>query len=102
MNINLFENITIDGAIIGAATILIIMFGRYACIKGEFWFTKKIWTAFLLVGISSVFFSLFIEQIVLSAILSIFGFTFLWGIHEVIEQEERVNKGWFPNNPKRK
>ena len=26
----------------------------------------------------------------------------LWGIGEVFHQRERVRKGWFPMNPKRK
>ena len=38
---------------------------------------------------------------VIASVLSIFGLTMLWGIHEVIEQEERVQKGWFPENPKK-
>ena len=32
----------------------------------------------------------------------IFAFSAFWGIHEVIQQEKRVAKGWFPKNPKRK
>jgi hypothetical protein len=27
-------------------------------------------------------------------------FAFLWGIHEIIEQEEQVRKGWFPRSKK--
>ena len=26
---------------------------------------------------------------------------YYWGIHELIAQEKRVLKGWFPENPKR-
>ena len=96
------HDINFSGAIIGLATILIIWFGRYLCIKGEYYFTKKIWYLFLIVGITSTAGSLLIENIVISAIVSIFGFTFLWGIHEVIEQEERVKKGWFPKRIKKK
>ena len=29
------------------------------------------------------------------------AFSFFWGIHELIAQEKRVLKGWFPENPKR-
>ena len=28
-------------------------------------------------------------------------FSCFWGIHEIIGQEKRVLKGWFPENPKR-
>lgn len=29
-------------------------------------------------------------------------FSFFWGIGEIFEQEKRVLKGWFPENPERK
>ncbi|MDX9852562.1 MAG: DUF4491 family protein [Tenuifilaceae bacterium] len=93
--------LNITGIVIGVSTIAIIWFGRYACIAGEYHFSKKLWIAFLAVGLAGVGASFFISNTLLSAITSILGFTFLWGIHEIIEQEERVNKGWFPRNPKR-
>jgi hypothetical protein len=96
------DSLNYSGIIIGIATILIIWFGRYACIKGEYFFTKKLWYVFIIIGIISVLASLFTNNIFASAILSIFGFTFLWGIHEIIEQEERVLKGWFPKRNKKK
>jgi hypothetical protein len=96
------QELNYSGVIIGIATILIIWFGRYLCIKGEYYFSKKLWYLFLVVGIIGVIGSLLIENIVISAIVSIFGFTFLWGIHEIIEQEERVRKGWFPKQIKKK
>ncbi|NPA44424.1 MAG: DUF4491 family protein, partial [Chlorobi bacterium] len=42
------------------------------------------------------------ENLISSVILSVTGFVFLWGINETIEQEERVNKGWFPKKDKNK
>lgn len=90
-----------NGLIIGLASFLIIALSRYATIKAEYYFTKKFWIGFLLIGIISVSFSLFINNLLISTIAGIFGFSFLWGIGEIIEQEERVNKGWFPKNPKR-
>jgi hypothetical protein len=95
------ESLNFSGLIIGIATIVIIWFGRYACIKGEYYFTKKLWYLFLVVGIISVVGSLFIFNTIISAVISIFGFTFLWGIHEIIEQEERVEKGWFPKRDRK-
>ena len=35
-------------------------------------------------------------------LLGIFAFSSFWGIGEVFHQRERVRKGWFPMNPKRK
>ena len=89
------------GIVIGAATCAIIAFSRYACIKGEYYFTKKFWIVFLITGILSVTSSLFISNLVLSAILGINGFSFFWGIGEIIKQEERVKKGWFPKRKSR-
>lgn len=94
-------NINFSGFIVGAATFTIIFISRYLCIKGEYYFTKRFWIIFLLIGILSIFGALLIKNMILSSVLSINGFTFLWGIGEIIEQEERVNKGWFPKNPKR-
>lgn len=93
--------LNLSGLIVGAASFLIIIFGRWACIAGEYYFTKKLWIAFLILGIASLVSALLIEHVIIASILSIFGLTLLWGIHEIIEQEERVEKGWFPLNPKR-
>jgi membrane glycosyltransferase len=96
------EGINLDGILVGASLMAIMWIGRMACIKGEYYFTKKLWMAFLAVGIISVASALFVESVIFSSILSIFGFTFLWGIHEIIEQEERVSKGWFPKRTQNK
>ena len=98
----MIEDLSYSGVIIGAATFVIIAIGRWACIVGEYYFSKKFWIAFLLIGIAGLAGSLFISNDILSVIAGITGFTFLWGIHEIIEQQERVKKGWFPENPKRK
>lgn len=88
--------LTLDGLIAGMATWMVIWATRYACIKGEYFFRRKFRYVFLLFGLAGVTAALFVSSLLLSAILAIFGFANLWGIHEVIEQEERVNKGWFP------
>ena len=85
-----------DGLIAGLATWIIIWATRLACIKGEYYFQKKFRYVFLFFGIGGIFGGLLIQSLVLSAISSIFGFANLWGIHEVVEQEERVKKGWYP------
>ncbi|MCR5762581.1 MAG: DUF4491 family protein [Treponema sp.] len=41
-------------------------------------------------------------QGILSYILAILGTTCLWCIIELFHQKKRVEKGWFPKNPKRK
>ncbi len=46
--------------------------------------------------------SVFVAQPVLPAALAVTGFSALWSIGELKEQEERVRKGWFPENPGRR
>ncbi|PKP30838.1 MAG: DUF4491 domain-containing protein [Bacteroidetes bacterium HGW-Bacteroidetes-17] len=94
--------VNIIGIILGFASFLIIMFSRYSCIAGEYHFTKKLWIVFLIVGILAVLISFLLTNIIVSTIVAIIGFNYLWGINEIIEQENRVNKGWFPKNPKRR
>lgn len=90
-----------DGNIIGAIAFTSIAFCRYITIKGEYYFSKKLWIAFLVLGIALIAASLFVGNNILSVSLGILAFNFLWGIGEVIEQHQRVQKGWFPKNPKR-
>ena len=41
------------------------------------------------------------QDYVFSTILGAFAFSCFWGIHEVLAQEMRVLRGWFPENPAR-
>ena len=83
-----------SGLILGVATFLLIGVFHVIVVKGEYYFSKKIWPLFLATGIASLFISLFISSPVISSCL--------WSIRELFEQEERVKKGWFPKNPKRR
>ncbi|MCP4642000.1 MAG: DUF4491 family protein [bacterium] len=91
-----------EGVIIGLAAFVIIGVFHPVVIKGEYYFGARIWPIFLVVGLASVIASLFIERTFVAALLGVFGFTCLWTIKELYEQEERVKKGWFPANPNRK
>ena len=91
------------GVILGALSFLIIGSWHPIVIKGEYYFGKKICIAvFGLIGAVCTFLSLRIPRKLLSAALALFGFSAFWGAKEVVDQEERVKKGWFPENPKRK
>lgn len=90
------------GLIIGLATFLIIGIFHPIVIKAEYYVGKKIWPLFLIVGIILIGISMFIDNVTISAIIGVTGFSSLWSIHEIIEQEERVKKGWFPANPNKK
>lgn len=91
-----------NGLIIAIFSFLIIGIFHPIVIKTEYHFGVKPWWVFLIVGLASIGTALFIEDIRLSALLGIFGASSLWGIGELFEQRERVRKGWFPMNPKRK
>jgi uncharacterized membrane protein len=92
----------LSGIIVGFSLLVIIYISQWACIKGEYYFTKKFWIFFLFTGISGIIISLISINIIISSISSIFGFVSLWGIGETIMQEKRVQKGWFPKRQKKK
>ena len=91
----------ISGIIIGAAVFLSIGICHPAVIKMEYYWGKQSWWIWLIVGIACSAASLFAGNQTVSAILGGFAFSCFWGIHEMMLQEKRVLKGWFPENPKR-
>lgn len=95
-------NMNYDGILIGIGTFLIIGLLHPVVIKGEYYFGSRIWPFFLIGGILCIGFSLACAKGVLSALLAVLGFSLLWSIKELSEQKDRVEKGWFPKNPKRK
>ena len=46
--------------------------------------------------------SLLIENFIVSTIFAALAFSLYWSILEIFEQKKRVERGWFPMNPKRK
>lgn len=94
--------IAFEGLIIGAAAFLCIGTFHPVVIKAEYHFGKECWWVFAVVGLIALIGSLFVANYILSTCLGIFAFSCFWSILEVFEQEKRVEKGWFPKNPKRK
>ena len=90
------------GLFIGICTFLIIGLFHPVVVKAEYYWGTKCWWIFLVLGIVGVIASLSIDYVILSSLLGVFAFSSFWTIKEVFEQEERVQKGWFPKNPKRK
>lgn len=90
-----------DGIIVGFGAFLIIGILHPVIIKTEYYIGTHVWSVFLILGVLCVGVSLFINVFIVSALLSILGFSLLWGIIELFEQEQRVKKGWFPKNPKK-
>lgn len=91
----------ITGLLIGGAAFMIIGIFHPIVIKCEYYFTYKIWPVFLFLGAVALILSYLTKTVMASSLLGILGFTCLWSIIELKEQKERVNKGWFPQNPKR-
>ena len=91
-----------EGALLGLCTFLIIGLFHRIVIKGEYYFGTRCWWVFLFSGILFLAGALLVSDLFWSAILGITGFSCLWSILEIFEQRERVRKGWFPKNPKRK
>lgn len=89
------------GLIIAVVTFLTIGIFHPIVIKAEYHFGTGCWWAFLLAGIAFICASLFTANQVASTILGVVGCSCLWSILEVFEQRKRVQKGWFPKNPKR-
>ena len=90
-----------DGLLIGIATFLIIGLFHPVVVKAEYYWGKRCWWIFLLLGLAGLAASLVVDNLMLSALCGVFAFSSFWTIKELFEQEERVRKGWFPRNPKR-
>lgn len=90
-----------QGVIIGLAAFAIIGIFHPIVIKGEYYFGKRIWPVFLIAGIVFVVLSVAVKNTIFSAIIGVIGFSSFWSIQEIFEQEQRVKKGWFPENPNR-
>ncbi len=90
------------GIITGIGTFLIIGLLHPVVIKSEYYFGTKIWPLFLISGIAFIGLSLFLSHVAASCVSSVMGFSLLWSIGELFEQEKRVEKGWFPSNPGKK
>ena len=78
------------GIIIAVCTFLTIGIWHPIVIKTEYHWGTRPWIIYLIIGITCIVAALFIEN------------TALWGIGELFSQKKRVQKGWFPMNPKRK
>ena len=90
------------GIVIGFATFMIIGLFHPLVIKSEYYLGTRVWWVFLIMGIGSAVLAIVIKNTLFSALLGVFAFSSFWSIKEIFEQEERVKKGWFPANPKRK
>ena len=91
-----------SGIILGLVSFLCIGFFHPLVIKGEYYFGTKCWWVFALVGVLMLIGSLLMENIYFSVILGVISFSCFWSILELFEQKKRVERGWFPKNPRRR
>ena len=88
------------GVLLGLASFLSIGIFHPIVIKCEYYFSRRVWPLFfgaglILLGVSTRF-----SDVILSAVLGVVGFSCLWSVIELFQQHRRVEKGWFPANPK--
>lgn len=92
----------LGGIAIGICTFLIIGLFHPIVVKAEYYWGTRCWWIFLVLGIAGIIGTVLISDILISSLLGVFSFSSFWTIKEIFEQRERVLKGWFPMNPKRK
>lgn len=96
------EGFYFSGLIIAFCTFVIIGLFHPIVIKVEYYFGSRFWWVFLVVGIFFLIAAVLTQSIIISSLFGVVGASCLWSIGEILEQKERVKKGWFPMNPKRK
>ena len=90
-----------SGILIGLTAFIVIGVLHPVVIKCEYYFSDRVWPVFLAGGLAFCAASLFVDRPLLSSVLGVVGFSLLWIIRELKQQTRRVEKGWFPRNPKR-
>lgn len=90
-----------SGILIGLTSFIVIGVFHPVVIKCEYYFSDRVWPVFLAGGLAFCAASLFVERPLPSSVLGVVGFSLLWSIRELKQQTRRVEKGWFPRNPKR-
>ncbi len=95
------KKMNFSGIVIGISAFLCIGIFHPIVIKAEYYFGTRCWWVFLLFALCCVAGSLFTAATVPSTILGVIAFSSLWSILELFKQRKRVEKGWFPKDPKR-
>ena len=89
-----------EGLVVAGASLAVIAVYHPLVIKAEYYFSCKVWPAFALCGVLGLTGSLFLNGAA-AAVAAFWGATNLSCIVEVHAQARRVEKGWFPKNPRR-
>ena len=91
-----------SGIIIALTTFLTIGIWHPIVIKTEYHWGTRAWVVYLAIVVACIAAALFISNIYYSSFFGVFGASALWGIGELFAQKRRVERGWFPMNPKRR
>ena len=92
----------LKGILIGLISFLSIGLFHPLVIKGEYYFSKKIWPVFGIFGIFMLAVSLKVKNIVASAGAAVIGMSSFWSIKELYEQEQALKvygKVYFCKSP---
>jgi hypothetical protein len=87
------------GLAIGVVMILAVGIGHVVVIRWERHWGAGTWPGMLALGAGLAVASLFAGHGLASGTLGIFGATFLWGVHELFKQRERVARESAPSGP---
>lgn len=96
------EKFNFAGVAVGLCTFLIIGVFHPLVIKGYYYMGLRCRWVFLAAGLATMAACLFVENTIGSILLGVTAFSCFWSILEVNEQKKRVERGWFPANPKHK
>ena len=91
----------LQGLVLGLCSFLIIGICHPIVIKGEYHWGQRFKWVFLAAGVLLCIGSLLTSNILFSSLMGVGAFSCFWGIHEILSQEMRVLRGWFPENPAR-
>ena len=94
--------VNFTGLILGIAMLIAIGVGFLWVIKLEYHIGAQIWPAVLAFGVVLALATLWIKPFWASALVGIAAGSIVWGATELPPQEERVRRGLFPANPKRR
>lgn len=90
------------GLVIGAGTFIVIGLFHPIVIKCHYYFGTGCWWWFLLLGLAALTASVLVADVLASSLLGVLAFSSFWTIGEIFEQQKRVDRGWFPANPRRR
>jgi hypothetical protein len=90
------------GIFFGLFTVIAIGLGFVWVIKLEYYASAHLAKPVMALGVIMAVISLFIPDFTLAAMIGIVSGTVIWGSTELPDQEERVAKGMFPANPRKR